>query len=97
MIKGIALLAGLFVFPALLLITGHHLRRRDARTRHRFWGGVLGYLVGLLIATAAMLAPPVWWEGGSAVRNLLVYWSMTAGFLGGTAVGSFVRVRVNGG
>lgn len=94
---GIALLAGLFVVPILLLATGHRLRRRDAPTRYRFWGGVLGYIVGLLVATAAMLAPPVWWQGGGVVRELFVYWAMTAGFVAGIAVGSVLGARVNDG
>jgi hypothetical protein len=76
----LALLVGLFVAPAILLRLGHRFRERDDRQRRRFWGGVIGYLVGLLVSTAAMLGPPVWWAGGSVARELCVHWAMLVGF-----------------
>ncbi|MGH7444496.1 MAG: hypothetical protein ACREKM_06450 [Longimicrobiales bacterium] len=92
MIDGIGLLVGLFVIPAVLLVIGHHLRRRPARMRRLFWGGVLGYLAGLIVATAAMLAPPIWWEGGGIARDILVYWAMPAGFVSGLALAAAVTL-----
>lgn len=83
----IALLLGLFVAPAILLYSGHHLRDRSPRGKRRFWGGVVGHIAGMLVAAAAMMGPPVWWEGGGAFREFAVYWSMLIGFLAGKLIG----------
>jgi hypothetical protein len=79
----LALLLGLFGVPALLMILGHRLRGRSERHKRRFWGGVLGYVLGMVVAVCAMLLPPVGWADGSLLRPFLVHWSMfTGGVLG---------------
>lgn len=83
-----ALFSGLFVVPVILLVLGHRLRKREPRTRSRFWGGLIGYLMGAAVAVLFMLAPPVHWDGGSPLRLLAVHWAMLAGFLVGILVRS---------
>jgi hypothetical protein len=77
----LAFLVGLFVAPAILLHLGHRFRERDDRHRRRFWGGVIGHLVGSLVSFGALLAPPVAWAGESVVRDLSVHWAMLVGFM----------------
>jgi hypothetical protein len=86
-VHGLALLLGLFGVPAALATLGHRFRERDPSERRRFWGGVIGYGVGLAVTLTAMMAPPVWWAGGGVVREVAVHWSMLAGFLAGVLAG----------
>ncbi len=85
----LALLAGLFVVPALLVWLGHRLRRRAAGWRGAFWGGVIGHTVGMLAAVWAMHLPAVLWAGGDA-RTALVHWGMLIGAILGAGVGWMV-------
>lgn len=91
MISRLALLLGLFAAPAVLLYYGYRFRERSDPVRRRFWGGVTGHVLGMLVATAAMLAPPIAWTGGALTRDLAVHWSMLAGFLIGVLAGPLVR------
>ena len=75
----LALLLGLFGVPALLMILGHRLRGRSENHKRRFWGGVLGCIMGIVVAVCAMLLPPVWWADGTFLRPFLVHWSMLVG------------------
>lgn len=86
------LLAGLFAVPTLLLWLGHGLRRRPARLRGAFWGGVAGHSLGMLVALAAAHAPPVLWADGGW-RSLAVHASLLAGALLGATVGAARRWR----
>jgi hypothetical protein len=83
----VALLFGLFIAPLILLYLGQRLRERSERARRRFWGGVIGHVAGMLVATVAMLAPPIWWAGGSFARDFAVHWSMLIGFALGLLIG----------
>jgi hypothetical protein len=83
----LALLLGLFGVPALLMILGHRLRRRTESHKRRFWGGVLGYVLGIVVAVSAMVLPPVWWADGSLLRPFLVHWSMVTGGVLGVLTG----------
>jgi hypothetical protein len=74
-----ALLLGLFGVPGLLMSLGHRLRGRSRSHKRRFWGGVLGYIVGVSVAVSAMLLPPVWWADGTFLRPFLVHWAMLSG------------------
>jgi hypothetical protein len=87
----IALLLGILGAPAVLLVLGHHLRRRTTKNKRLFWGGVIGHTVGLLTTLVAMMAPPVAWSEGDQVRSLLVHWSMIGGFAAGMAIAAIVR------
>ena len=79
----LALLMGLFGVPALLMTLGHRLRGRSEPHKRRFWGGVSGYIMGMVVAVCAMLLPPVWWGDGTFLRPFLVHWAMfTGGVLG---------------
>ena len=85
----LALLLGLFGVPALLMGLGHRLRGRSQSHKRRFWGGALGYMVGVAVAITAMLFPPVWWSDGSFLRPFLVHWAMFIGGILGVVTGPF--------
>lgn len=87
-----ALLGGLFVAPALLLWLGHRLRRRSARFRGAFWGGVIGHSLGVAITLFATHYPPVFW-GGEGWRAVAVHASMLAGAAAGAVAGAARRWR----
>jgi len=87
----IALLVGLFVFPAALLWLGHRMRTRSAVQRGAFWGGVAGHSTGIVVALGALEYPPVVWSGG--IREWLAFWVLLAGGATGSAIGA-ARARV---
>jgi hypothetical protein len=89
----VALLAGLFAVPALLLALGHRLRRRRPLWRRVFWGAVAGHSVAILVMLTATLYPPVAWEGGLRVRDVVVHWSLVLGAVVGGAVSAALPVR----
>lgn len=86
----IALVAGLFVVPALLLWLGHRLRHATPTRRRVFWGATIGYLVGMLLTLIAIHYPPVLWTGGGW-RTALVHWGMVAGSAVGAGMGGVMR------
>ena len=92
----LALLVGLFVIPALLLVLGHRLRRRKPFWRRVFWGAVAGHSVALLIMLAATMYPPVLWEGGLRARDIAVHWSMVLGAVVGSAIAAALPARKRG-
>lgn len=83
----VILLAGVFAPPLLLLAMGHAYRHRSAWARGAFWGGVVGYGVGLVLTAAAMLVPAVDWTGGSPLREMVVHAGPLAGGLLGLGMG----------
>ena len=88
----LAFLVGLFAVPLALLIAGHSFRRRSARGRTVFWGGVVGYFAGVLLATTLALLPAVQWlEAGP--RGIVVHWGMLLATLVGVAVGWVLALR----
>ena len=89
----LALLAGLFVAPAVLLRLGGRLRRRGGTARGAFWGGVAGHTLGMSAALWAMMLPPVAWTGGPAWREAAVFGSLAAGALLGAALGAAMGRR----
>jgi hypothetical protein len=89
----VALVAGLFVIPALLLALGHRLRRRRPFWRRVFWGALAGHSLALLVTLAAALYPPVAWGGGPRPRDNAVHWSLVFGALVGGAVGGVLRAK----
>lgn len=98
-VQGVALLAGLFGAPALLLWLGHGLRHRGPRGRGVFWGAVVGHGVGMAVTLAAALAPPVAWEAGVG-RAVLVHGSLALGAVVGgllAVLGVLVREARRGG
>ena len=86
-----ALLAGMFVVPVLLLWLGHRLRRRPPLLRAVFWGATVGYVAGMLVSLVAMHYPPSPWDA-EGWRTALVHWGMLAGAAVGAGVGQ-VRAR----
>ena len=87
MASRLALLAGLFVAPAVLLWLGHRLRRRTPRMRAVFWGATIGYVLGMLATLWAMHLPPVLWDEGGGWRTAAVHWGMLAGAAIGAGAG----------
>lgn len=88
----VMLLAGFFIAPALLLWLGHGLRRRTARARRAFWGGVIGHSLGMLVTLIAAHSPAnPWSEGGW--RSAAVHGAMLAGALLGAALGAMAGSR----
>lgn len=81
----LALVAGLFIVPALLLWLGHRLRRQTNARRRVFWGATLGYLAGMLATLVAIHYPPVLWTGGDW-RTAVVHWGMVVGAAVGAGV-----------
>lgn len=84
----LALLAGLFVVPVVLLWLGHRLRRRPVRLRGAFWGGVIGYGVASLAALVVGMYPPHEWSGGDVMRGLLGFWLLLIAPLVGALLGA---------
>jgi L-cystine uptake protein TcyP (sodium:dicarboxylate symporter family) len=82
----IALLTGLFIAPAVLLVLGHRMRERSDRSKRMFWGGVIGHSIGLAIAMLVMMTPPVWWADTESARTFTVHWSMLVGFGAGALI-----------
>jgi len=83
----LVLLIGLFGIPGLLMVLGHRLRGRTTAHKRRFWGGVYGYILGMLLAVASMLIPPVAWTDEPGLRSALVHWAMLVGGLLGVLTG----------
>jgi hypothetical protein len=75
----LGLLLGFFGVPTALMALGHRLRGRTVTHKRRFWGGVYGYILGILIAISFMLLPPVWWGTESPVRTVMLHWAMVVG------------------
>jgi len=82
----LALVAGLFIVPAVLLWLGHRLRRRTPAWQSVFWGATLGYVAGMLLMLVAIHYPPVLWAGGGW-RTAAVHWGMVVGAVLGAGVG----------
>jgi hypothetical protein len=89
----VALLVGLFVAPLVLLWLGHRLRDRSTVARSSFWGGVIGHAAGLLVTLTTSMLPPVWWAGGSFVRDFAVHWSPVLLAALGIAAGALLARR----
>jgi hypothetical protein len=81
----LALLAGLFILPVVLLTLGHRMRDRSARTKRLFWGGVIGHAIGIVVTMVVMMSPPVWWADTESVRTFAVHWAMVLGCAAGVA------------
>jgi hypothetical protein len=88
----LALVAGLFVVPALLLWLGHRLRRQTPARRRVFWGATVGYGLGMLLVLVAIHYPPVLWAGGDW-RTAVVHWGMVGGAVLGAGTGELARRR----
>lgn len=81
------LLVGLFAPPLLMLAMGHSYRHRTPAVRRAFWGGVVGYGVGVLFTVATMLVPAVAWAGGPAAREAVIHGALLTGSTAGMALG----------
>lgn len=82
----VALLAGLFAVPVLLLALGHRLRNRPPFWRRVFWGAVAGHSIALVVTLAAALYPPIAWADGPRPRDNAVHWALVVGALVGGAI-----------
>lgn len=84
-----ALLAGLFVVPALMLWLGHRLRRRGAVARGAFWGALVGHLVVLPAVLWHAMVPAVAWAPDDRVRGFFGFWALLLVPLLGAAAGAW--------
>lgn len=89
-LDSVLLLLGIFGVPIALLVGGHRFRRLGRRMRGAFWGGVIGYAIGILFWGVATMAPAEMWAQGSirlsaVVMPLIIFGS--AGFGIGALVG----------
>jgi len=71
----VVMLVGVFAVPALLVWSGHRLRRRSSRWRSAFWGGVIGHLAALVIGSIAAMNPAEAWAPTDTWRGALGLWS----------------------
>ncbi len=94
--EGAVLLLGIFGFPLVLLVKTQRFRDLGKRLRGAFWGGVAGYMVGLVIWSAALMLPLVMWDPGSARLAGVVLPLLACGTVGvgvGALIGREPRKR----
>ncbi len=84
----VAMLAGLFAVPALLLWLGHRLRRRSARARGAFWGALVGHVVAIPPVLWVAMVPPSLWTPDDTVRGAIGFWALLVAPLVGGVVGA---------
>ena len=89
MLDRIALLIGLFAVPLIALKMGNRVRDQTPPKRRFFWGAVIGHMLGMCITVVASMFPPIWWEGGTVLRDYLVHWSMLVGSVLGVLAAQF--------
>jgi hypothetical protein len=82
-----AMLAGLFGVPAVLLWTGHRLRRRPPRWRAAFWGALIAHVTLAPAAMVAAMAPPAEWAPDDRWRGLFGFWALLLGPVIGALIG----------
>lgn len=83
-----ALMLGMFVVPALLLATGHKLRKRSPRVQSAFWGAIVGHIVAMLLASYFGMVPAESWQSSDTVRGFFGFWFMLVAPVIGAAIGS---------
>ena len=86
----LALLAGLFGVPIVLLIVGHRLRRRPPRTRAMFRGAAFGHCVAMIIAVTWGMIPAEMWQPEDLGRGLAGFWSLLVLPIAGALVARFM-------
>ena len=89
MLDRIALLLGLFAVPLIALKLGNRFRDQTPSKRRFFWGAVIGHMCGICVTVVASMFPPIWWEGGTVLRDYLVHWSMLVGSVLGVLAAQF--------
>jgi amino acid transporter len=88
-----AMLAGVFVVPVVLLVLGHRLRRREARWQRAFWGALIAHVVMAPIALVAAMSPAAEWAPTDTLRGALGFWSLLVVPAIGGMIGALVRRR----
>lgn len=61
--------------PAVLLGVGHRYPHRSRASKRFFWGGIVGYVTSILMVTALLLTPPVFWGAEGSLRWLAIQWT----------------------
>lgn len=84
----VVMLLGLFAVPAVLLWSGHRLRRRSRRRRAVFWGTLSGWGAGSGVALIAAMVPPAMWASDDIMRGFLGFWSLVLVPAIGAAIGA---------
>lgn len=87
-VANLAFLLGVLAPPLALLAMGHAYRKRSELAQKVFWGAVIGYGIGILVTVLAMHAPPVAWDEGVGLRQIVVHWGLLAGAVAGAGVGA---------
>jgi hypothetical protein len=82
------MLAGAFGIPALLLWSGHRLRRRPPRWQGAFWGALIAHVIAVPIAAVAAMTPPAEWSVTDTMRGLFGLWLLLLAPLVGGAIGA---------
>jgi hypothetical protein len=72
----VALLAGLFLVPAVLLAWGHRIRRLPPRSRRAFWGAIIGHVIAGTLALTSGMIPIEEWSSDETVRGFLGLWAL---------------------
>ncbi|MBC8089692.1 MAG: hypothetical protein H7Z40_20710 [Phycisphaerae bacterium] len=85
----VAMMAGLFVVPGILLSFSHRLRRRPNRLQSAFWGAIVAHIVAIIAATVASMISPEQWTAGDTWRGVFGFWMMLVAPLLGAAIGYF--------
>jgi len=88
-----AMLAGVFLVPTVLVWAGHRLRRRPPRWRGAFWGGLIGHILAIPIASVAAMMPPAEWAATDTLRGLFGLWLLLVAPVVGATVGSLLPRR----
>ncbi|HKK93529.1 MAG TPA: hypothetical protein VJ925_08840 [Longimicrobiales bacterium] len=94
--EGVLLLLGLFGVPVGLLALSHRFRNRGRRARGAFWGGFLGYGLGMLVWLSALLGPAVMWDPGSARLAAVILPLVGLGLVGAAIGASIGRIPRRG-
>lgn len=85
----VAMMAGLFVVPGILLAASHRLRRRSNQLQSAFWGAIVAHIVAMIAATIASMISPEQWIADDLWRGLFGFWMMLVAPAFGATIGYF--------
>ena len=91
----VALLAGLFVIPAVLLTVGHRLRKRSARVQSAFWGAIVAHIVASLAVVVFSMIPSEGWQATDVLRGTIAFWSLLVAPIVGAGIGALRAEKLN--
>ena len=83
----VAMMAGLFVVPGILLAASHRLRRRSDQLQSAFWGAIVAHILASIAATIASMISPEQWQGEDVWRGVFGFWMMLVAPMIGATIG----------